>query len=77
MKGGFAQLEITKARKEMKKYDNALLELERKLTLISKENISLSKKAKLSIPVCIKALDQLKLLVKKDGFKSKLLIPYS
>lgn len=55
----------------MEKYDHVLKQLEEKLIAIAKENISLSKKAKQSIPLCIKALEELKLIVHKSGFKSK------
>lgn len=55
----------------MKKYDHVLQKLEEKLVLIAKENISLSKKAKQSIPLCIMALEELKTLINKNGFKSK------
>lgn len=55
----------------MEKYDHVLQKLEQQLTLISKENIFLWKKAKQSIPLCINALEELKLIVNKTGFKSK------
>lgn len=55
----------------MEHYENLKQLLEKQLLLISKENISLAKKAKQSIPLCIKALTELKSIVNKDGFSSK------
>lgn len=55
----------------MEKYDHVLQQLEEKLIAIAKENISLSKKAKQSIPLCIKALEELKIFINENGFKSK------
>lgn len=55
----------------MEKYEKLKLLLEEQLLSISKENTTLAKKAKLSIPLCIKALNELKLHVNENGFISR------
>jgi hypothetical protein len=55
----------------MGKYDSIILTLEEKLILIAKENNSLSKQAQYAIPLCVEALDELKFIINKSGFKSK------
>jgi hypothetical protein len=55
----------------MEKYEKLKQLLEEQLLSISKENIALSKKAKASIPLCIKALNELKLHVNENGFISR------
>lgn len=55
----------------MEHYEKLKQLLEEQLLLISKENISLAKKAKQSIPLCIKTLNELKIHVHENGFESK------
>ena len=55
----------------MEKYEKLKLLLEEQLLSISKENTTLAIKAKASIPLCIKALNELKLHVNENGFISR------
>lgn len=55
----------------MEQYEKLKQLLEEQLLFISKENISLAKKAKLCIPLCIKTLSELKIFVNKEGFVSR------
>jgi hypothetical protein len=55
----------------MEQYEKLKQLLEEQLLFISRENISLAKKAKQSIPLCIKALSDLKAFVNNEGFVSR------
>jgi hypothetical protein len=55
----------------MEQYLNLKKLLDEQLLLITKENIPLSKKAKHSIPLCIKTINELKRIVNEDGFISR------
>lgn len=52
----------------MEQYENLKKLLDEQLLLITKENIPLSKKAKYSIPLCIKTINELKRIINEDGF---------
>jgi len=54
----------------MEHFEKINQQLEEQLSFIMQETTSLIKQAELSVPVCIKALDSLKKLVQKHGFKS-------
>ena len=55
----------------MEQYEQLKIQLEEQLFLISKETTSLSLQAKQSIPICQKALQDLKIRINKSPFHSK------
>ncbi|MBN8694591.1 MAG: RteC domain-containing protein [Bacteroidetes bacterium] len=55
----------------MEQFEKVNQSLEEQLAFIAQETLSAVKQAELSVPVCIKALDALKKLVQKQGFKSE------
>ena len=54
----------------MEHYEKLNAGLEEQLNFISHETQSITKQAELSVPICIKALDAIKKLTQKHGFKS-------
>lgn len=55
----------------MELFEKVNQSLEEQLAFIAQETVSAIKQAELSVPICIKALDALKKLVQKQGFKSE------
>lgn len=55
----------------MELFEKVNKNLEEQLAFIAQETSTATKQAELSVPVCLKALDGLKKLVQKQGFKSE------
>lgn len=55
----------------MEQFEKLSQQLEEQLAFIAQETTSATKQAELSVPVCVKALDAVKKLVQKHGFKSE------